>query len=38
MEPYRWQTGPGVTLDYLAGMYDDDNDEWEPASVALVGA
>ena len=28
----------GVTLDYLAGMYDDENDEQEPASVALVGA
>ena len=29
----------GVTLDYLAGMYeDDDQGDGEPAGVAVVGA
>jgi transcriptional regulator with XRE-family HTH domain len=28
----------GVTLDYLAGMYEEDENELEPTGVALVGA
>jgi transcriptional regulator with XRE-family HTH domain len=28
----------GVTLDYLAGMYEEDENDLEPASTALVGA
>ena len=28
----------GVTLDYLCGMYEDDESEWEPAAGDLVSA
>jgi transcriptional regulator with XRE-family HTH domain len=28
----------GVTLDYLAGMYEEDENEHKPASVTMVGA
>ena len=28
----------GVTLDYLAGMYEDSEERSEPADVAVVGA
>jgi hypothetical protein len=28
----------GVTLDYLAGMYEEEENDLEPASVAMVGA